>query len=433
METEHGGSDPQILSHDPAVIEDRPARTAPTWTEVVSRNSRRRLRQQQSQFLGQPSYQQHGSSPNGTTPQHHSQTDKRLPREPRLPPLPLEDYKVVIRPRTGLILAQWLIQCVTNAISAAAQISDATQDRITFRIRRDQNLVVVSTPDLDIAKKIQQITTLNMASKQYEVTAHIAVPDNSSKGIITGMAANTPTDEPIEHLRSPNAEIIHARMMGKPTTALLTFVGLRVPHYVHYYGGEYRCRVYQPRHHVCRICLKLGHRADVCPSLDTHRCSACGTVNPVPDHVCVPRCANCHEDHRPTDPRCPARQRRPYNKTHVLRSLASTNRSPPFLPPATTQQCNTTDCTGKTVAHQTQGFLQSSATTERPLADSELPSTESRSRGRSKSRDRRRGDRGRSASHGQSRVPGCSREASDSRGNQAPPIFRPQSTNLKVS
>ncbi|KAH9377301.1 hypothetical protein HPB48_020338 [Haemaphysalis longicornis] len=215
-----------------------------------------------------------------------------------------------------------------------------------------------------------------MESKQYEVTAYIAVPDNSSKGIIMGIAANTTTDELVEHLRSPNAEIIHARMMGNSTTALLTFAGLRVPRYVNYYGGEYRCRVFQPRHQTCRICRKLGHRADVCPSPDTHRCSACGTVNPVPGHVCVPRCASCHADHPATDPRCPDRQRRPYNKTHVLRSLASTNRSPPFFPPATTQQCNTTDCTGEAVAHQTQGSLQSCATTERPLADSELPSTE---------------------------------------------------------
>ncbi|KAH9365910.1 hypothetical protein HPB48_015267 [Haemaphysalis longicornis] len=219
MESEHGNSDPQILSDDPAGIEYRPARTAPTLTEVVSHNSQRRLRQQQSHLVGQPSYQQHGSSPNRTTPQHHSQTDNRLPRQPRLPSLPLEDYKEVIRPRTGLILAQWLVQCVTNAIGAAAQISDATQDRITFRIRRDQNVVVVSTPDLDIAKRIRQITTLNMESKKYEVTAYIAVADNSSKGIITAIAPNTTTDELVEHLRSPNAETIHARMMGKYTTA----------------------------------------------------------------------------------------------------------------------------------------------------------------------------------------------------------------------
>ncbi|KAH9375832.1 hypothetical protein HPB48_000447 [Haemaphysalis longicornis] len=189
METEHGNSDPHILSDDPAGIEDRPARIAPTWTEVVSRNSQRRLRQQQSSYCWStlpPAtriltewYHSAASFPNGQAPTP----------QPRLPPLPLEDYKVVIRPRTGLILAQWLIQCVTNAISAAAQTSDGTQDRITFRIRRDQNLVVVSTPDLDIAKKIQQITTLNMESKQYEVTAYIAVPDNSSKGIITGIAA----------------------------------------------------------------------------------------------------------------------------------------------------------------------------------------------------------------------------------------------------
>ncbi|KAH9380500.1 hypothetical protein HPB48_013949 [Haemaphysalis longicornis] len=353
---------------------------------------------------------------------HHSRTDKRLPHQPRLPPLPLEDYKVVNRPRTGLILAQWLIQCVTNAISAAAQISDATQDRITFRIRRDQNLVVLSTPDLDIAKKIQQITTLNMESKQYEVTAYIAVPDNSSKGIITGIAANTTTDELVEHLRSPNAESIHARMMGKSTTALLTIAGLRVPHYVNYYGGGYRCRVFQPRHQVCRICLKLGQGADVCPSLDTHRCSACGKENPVPDHV--PR---GHGYPLPGPPTTPIQQDACSSIFGIDKPLAT------IFPSRHYPSVNTTDCTSETGAHQTQGSLQSCATTKRPLADSELPSTESGSCGRSNSHDRRRGDRGRSASHGQSRVPGCSREASDSRGNQAPPNLRLQSTNLQVS
>lgn len=428
MDTEHEDSGPQRLSDDPTGTEVPPARPALTWTDVVSRNTQRRLRQQQSQHLNHPSSPQPGSSPIGTTPQCHSQLDKRLHRQPRLPPLPLDDYKVVLRPRTGLILAQWLVQCITNAISTAAQISDATQDRITYRIRKDQNLIVVSTPDLVIAKKIQQITTLNMSGKQYEVTAYIAVPDNSSKGVITGIAANTPTDELIDHLRSPNAEIIHARMMGKSTTALLTFAGLQVPHYVHYYGGEYRCRIYQPRHQVCRVCLKLGHRADVCPCPDTNRCSTCGAVNPVAGHDCVPRCANCHEDHPATDPRCPVRQRRPYNKAHVLRSLASNKRSPPLLSSATTA-----DCTAEASAHQTDGPLQPSSTAERPLADPKPRSRESRSRSRSKSRGQRRGHRGRSLSHGQSRVPGCSREASDSRGNQAPPNFWPQNTSLKVS
>ncbi|KAH9383756.1 hypothetical protein HPB48_025522 [Haemaphysalis longicornis] len=198
METEHGNSDPHILYDDPTGIENRPERIAPTWTDIVSHNSHRRFRQQQSHLVAQPSYQQHGSLPNRTTLSH----------QPRLPRLPLEDYKGVIRPRIGLILAQWLIEFVTNAISATAEIPDVTQDRLTFRFRRDQNLVIVSTAHLDIAKKIQQITTLNMESKQYDVAAYIAVPDNLSKGIITGIVANPTNDELVEHMWSPNAEII---------------------------------------------------------------------------------------------------------------------------------------------------------------------------------------------------------------------------------
>lgn len=80
--------------------------------------------------------------------------------------------------------------------------------RITFPIRQDQNQVGARTPDLAIAK-VQQTTTLHMASNPHAFNAEIALLENSSKGVIIGIAAICTPDELIEHVQSANAEISH--------------------------------------------------------------------------------------------------------------------------------------------------------------------------------------------------------------------------------
>ncbi|KAG0432148.1 hypothetical protein HPB47_021118 [Ixodes persulcatus] len=108
-------------------------------------------------------------------------------RQKRLPPLPVDDYKVVIRPRDGLNFSAWTTDKITQAIIAMAQLSAAEMAQATIRIRRDQNLVVVSTPNMESSTRVQQISALTLGTKQYEVTAYLAVPDNSCRGVISGV------------------------------------------------------------------------------------------------------------------------------------------------------------------------------------------------------------------------------------------------------
>ncbi|KAM7312159.1 hypothetical protein ISCGN_009064 [Ixodes scapularis] len=102
----------------------------------------------------------------------------------RLPPLPVDDYKVVIRPRDTLNFSAWATEKITQAITAMAQLPAAEMGQATVRIRRDQNLVVVSPPS---STRLQQISALTLGTKQYEVTAYVAVPDNSCRGVISGV------------------------------------------------------------------------------------------------------------------------------------------------------------------------------------------------------------------------------------------------------
>ncbi|KAH7949066.1 hypothetical protein HPB49_004636 [Dermacentor silvarum] len=184
-------------------------------------------------------------------------------RKLRLPPLPPSDYKIVFHPRDGLDFSKWQSHRVAQAVSQAANITATESDALTLRIRNEQNLAVASTP--------KRITTLQLGGKEYQVYAYVAAPDMSCKRVATGIDSETHPDELMANLRSPQAPILFPRMLGKSTAALSTFDGLEE------------------------------------------------------DHQCQPKCVLCEGDHPVTDSSCPARQRKPFNKSHFLRNAGYTS------------------------------------------------------------------------------------------------------------
>ncbi|KAG0444577.1 hypothetical protein HPB47_013640, partial [Ixodes persulcatus] len=141
---------------------------------------------------------------------------------------------------------------LTRTILVAAKLSSTETADITIRIRRNT-----------------------------KVTAYLAVPDNSCRGIISGVDTRPTAETLTEELRAPETK----SSKGKQ---------------------------------ICGVCLGLGHRTDVCPQPEKSRCTTCGTPGgAMEDHQCKPHCVNCGGEHPAVDPRCPARQRGPYNKKHV--------------------------------------------------------------------------------------------------------------------
>ncbi|KAH6926106.1 hypothetical protein HPB50_014446 [Hyalomma asiaticum] len=97
-----------------------------------------------------------------TEPTQQGQTQPMFRKKSSLlPPLPIGDLKVVFRPRDGLNLGEWPQHSIARAIGMAAQFTDATLHQLTIRIRREQNVAVVSTPDDDLAARLQQIKVLS--------------------------------------------------------------------------------------------------------------------------------------------------------------------------------------------------------------------------------------------------------------------------------
>ncbi|KAL1446044.1 hypothetical protein MTO96_028931 [Rhipicephalus appendiculatus] len=176
---------------------------------------------------------------------------KRIIAASRLPPLPRENYRIIVRPRGGLNVKNVSQIKVAHALASAAQLvpAEITNDIVCSNVM--QNIFV--GVDLDF---------------------------NEEK--ITGM---------IVHPRNPRA--LEVKRIRNTTTVVVLFDGLKVPNYVVCGPSMLRCTLYRRQTDVCCACGRLGHRADVCPTPENTICRGCGSESPTEDHVCAPECALC--------------------------------------------------------------------------------------------------------------------------------------------
>ncbi|KAH8009939.1 hypothetical protein HPB51_022995 [Rhipicephalus microplus] len=106
---------------------------------------------------------------------------------------------------------------------------------------------------------------------------------------------------------------------------------------------------------VCKICHRLGHRADHCPTPNVLICATCGTDNPAPSHPCTPHCRSCDGSHPTSDPNCPQRARQTPNKAWVHKALKKEQRE--LQPPSTSTASKDMATTGHSQI-STQGTLR---------------------------------------------------------------------------
>ncbi|KAH7947659.1 hypothetical protein HPB52_014924 [Rhipicephalus sanguineus] len=105
----------------------------------------------------------------------------------RMPPLPREEIKIVMRPQGGLDILKIGAPTVTSAIFAAAGISTEESMEDTVCPNPRQNIVVVSTPRRTNADRYVRMRQLRIREMVYEVNAYEMAPDNTAKGVIRGI------------------------------------------------------------------------------------------------------------------------------------------------------------------------------------------------------------------------------------------------------
>lgn len=267
------------------------------WVEQRRRRNKKKKSQSINPDVGSPK------------PDITSTSRSQIKQQKRLPPLPRDDYKIIIRPRGALKLSNLEIVHLSRAVAEKTQHGSKRTAKAFFQTRVDevQNIAIVSTPDEDLARNIRDLQSLHILGNEYEITAYIAAPDDSSRGVVHGIPPGTPISELIDNLHAPGYEILTARMLGKTSTALVTFAGKRVPRGVIFEHAMLSCSLYRPTRPVCYVCHEVGHRADVCPNPDTVKCAVCGLSNPAKEHECTPRCVLCKGAHPTGDKRCPER------------------------------------------------------------------------------------------------------------------------------
>ncbi|KAH7944960.1 hypothetical protein HPB49_002856 [Dermacentor silvarum] len=238
---------------------------------------------------------------------------RQIARSSRMPQLPRGDYKIIIRPRGGLRVADHGAARLATSIYHAAEIPREAQDEDTICTNCQQNIIVVSTPIEAHADKYQKISRIKIGNQAFETSAYEAAPDCTSKGVIRGIPLEDTARDITANVITPrNPTAIAAKRLSNTMTVIVLFTGLRVPTYVRYGGALLPCSLYRKQIDTCYQCGRLGHRADVCPNPNDRLCRGCGAANPAQDHQCKPKCQLCGGNHPTADKACRARYKTPY-------------------------------------------------------------------------------------------------------------------------
>ncbi|KAH9367137.1 hypothetical protein HPB48_010995 [Haemaphysalis longicornis] len=155
-----------------------------------------------------------------------SETAQR--RRSQMPPLPVDDTKIIYHPQAGLQLSKWSLAEITNAIGRASKIMQKeSYDNLRIQVQRIENLVIASTPRKILHFDfLGEISSIQLGRDILTARAHAETPEWISRGVINGIPPNTSPGELMDGLFMPERYmIVAARMLGKSSAAVIYFSG----------------------------------------------------------------------------------------------------------------------------------------------------------------------------------------------------------------
>ncbi|KAH7965867.1 hypothetical protein HPB49_011675 [Dermacentor silvarum] len=238
--------------------------------EAAKHNDREKASNNKNKITGQPSAGgAKGDGHNGET--GTGRRNMRPTKGKPLPPLPKTDIKIILKPHKGLMLKEYLRTEIPQAIIRATGTiiigNGPNQRKITggdfiLRSREGTNIIIVSTPSLEVADVIRRITCIELRGKRHPFNVYVADPEDSYKVVVHGFPSHTESADLEQHLRvrTQGVSIERARMLGSSNTALLTFSGGTRLKCVYYIGVEMRCTEYRPTIQMCLERMQEGHQ-----------------------------------------------------------------------------------------------------------------------------------------------------------------------------
>ncbi|CAN8021060.1 unnamed protein product, partial [Ixodes persulcatus] len=272
--------------------------------------------------------------------------------KPRPMPKPdPEDYVIVIKPRERVSLHEVLTE-TGYGTAISAYLGPERARAISVLPSRDQNIIIVHTPDIEAADRLIGDFAVNTEKDSIPLQGYLRQDGgNTCHGVI--VVRNTDTTETLQHRVCWRAgTIVEIRKFGTSNKARITFAGKEKPRYVHYDNMVVSVQNYYKTIPACGQCGAVGHRADACPTLQPNTCGLCGLQAPLVEgvrapHSCVPRCSVCGGAHATNSRDCAAKFRTPKMaaQTGGKKNMAPKNKSRHLGPPGDQSRRETSNTT----------------------------------------------------------------------------------------
>ncbi|KAH7961525.1 hypothetical protein HPB52_009573 [Rhipicephalus sanguineus] len=205
----------------------------------------------------------------------------------RLPTLPKDQIKIIVRPKGGLNVSKADIIHLAQALAMAAALTEQQTGEDTV------------CPN--------------------KVSAYIAAPDGTCKGVIRNIDPSLDDGSLKRMIVSPrNPKALEVRRIKNTHVVVILFDGMRVPNTVMCGAALVPCFLYKRQVDVCYECGHVGHRADVCASSaeEKNKGHGCGKAKSSESeegvHQCTPKFEACGGPHITGDRTCRHRYHIPY-------------------------------------------------------------------------------------------------------------------------
>ncbi|KAL1444093.1 hypothetical protein MTO96_045675 [Rhipicephalus appendiculatus] len=299
---------PEVEMVDGVEIDPEEA-NCPGWTTAVGRNKKARPETPKSTV----STENHIGGKGGRRTAAPQSALKKLVKASRLPKMPRDHMRIIVRPRGGLDVKKVCTIRLAQAMAMAAALAPDEVGEDIVCPNAAQNILVVSTPMRKNACAYAAVQQIHLKEGKYDVAAYLAASNNTCKGVVRGVDADFSDAQlrtMIVNRRNPTA--LEVRRIKTTTTVVVLFEGMKVPNHVMCGSGMLPCTLYRRQVDVCYSCGNLGHRADVCPNPSKKKCRGCGLASPANDHQCTPECTICGGPHLTADRKCKQRFQLPY-------------------------------------------------------------------------------------------------------------------------
>ncbi|KAH7986788.1 hypothetical protein HPB49_025724 [Dermacentor silvarum] len=158
------------------------------WCEVRRRNIRKTSERSSGPTTTMPRDAVALNRAPGDSKSKGERTMRRIIKASRLSHLPTEDYKVIVRPRGGLNVSEHRQARIYCFLRNAAGVSREAAEEDSICINYNQNIIVVSTPSEERARRYGAIKKIHVGELEHEANAYRAAPENTPKGLIKGIS-----------------------------------------------------------------------------------------------------------------------------------------------------------------------------------------------------------------------------------------------------